>query len=67
MALPQYLHIVSRNQGPFPSQITQEPFFINRFQTGYNIPNLRKKKEWKVWMAVLSIDISDLWICAVYS
>lgn len=57
MALSQYLHVVFRNQGPFASQITQEPFVINGLKTSNNIPNLREK-EWEVvWMPVLSLDI----------
>lgn len=47
VVLRQYLHIVFRYHGPFPSRVTQKPFFINWLQIGYNIPNLKNRgKKW---------------------
>lgn len=45
MELLYYLHIIFRDQGSFPSQVTQEPLIIDRLQTSNNVSNLREKCE----------------------
>lgn len=53
--LLKYLDVVFGYQSSFPSQVTQEPFFIDGLQIGYYIPNLRERQlqktllmlEWK--------------------
>lgn len=41
--LLKYLDVIFGNQSPFPSQVTQEPFFIDGLQISYYIPNLRER------------------------
>lgn len=40
--LLKYLDVIFGNQSPFPSQVTQEPLFINGLQIGYYVSNLRE-------------------------